>query len=146
MFGWSYPEAQIGSWISYDTEIQKNPEDAGCECMQDTDQEQPTVQLEMSNDHIPILERMWKDIIANEFSHRYTWESQISKVVSKLVRHANHRDRETDGTIHWKFMLLKLLITFRKDMEAMNSLTGIGSIIFGKEATNQIPVLSEFLQ
>ena len=50
--------------------------------MQDADQEQPTVQLEMSNDHIPILERMWKDIIANEFSHRYTWESQIFKVVS----------------------------------------------------------------
>ena len=43
-------------------------------------------------------------------------------------------------------MLLKLIITFRRDMEAMNSLTGIGSITFGKEATHQIPVLSEFLQ
>ena len=146
MFGWSYPEAQIGSWISYDTEIHKNPEETDHECMQDTDQEQPTVQFEMSNDHIPILERMWKDVIANEFSHRDTWESQISKVVSKSVRHENHRDRETDGTIDWKLMLLKLIITFRRDMEAMNSLTGIGSIIFGKEATNQIPVLSEFSQ
>ena len=146
MIGWSYPEAQIGSWISHDTEIQKNPEEADYECMQDTDQEQPTVQLEMSNDHIPILERMWKDVIANEFSHRYTWESQISNFVSKLVRHENHRDRETDGTIDWKLMLLKLIITFRRDMAAMNSLTGIGSIIFGKEATNQIAVSSEFLQ
>ena len=54
-------------------------------------------QLEMSNDHLPIHERKWKDISANEFSNKYTWESQISKFVSILVRHENCRDRETDG-------------------------------------------------
>ena len=54
------------------------------ECMQDTDQEQPNIQLETSHDYIPIHERNWKDIIADEFSHRHKGESQISKVVSKL--------------------------------------------------------------
>ena len=48
--------------------------------MQDTDQEQATIQLEMSDDHIPIPERKWKDIIANEFSHRYTWESKLGQI------------------------------------------------------------------
>ena len=64
-------------------------EEADYEGMQDTDQEQPIIQLEMSDDHIPIHERKWKDIIANEFSFRYTWESQIAKFVSKLIRHDN---------------------------------------------------------
>ena len=50
-------------------------EEADCECMQDTDQEQPTIQLDMSNDYLPIPERKWKDIAANEFSHGYTWDS-----------------------------------------------------------------------
>ena len=53
--------------------------------MQDTDQEQPTIQLETSDDYTPIYERKWKDITANESSHGYKWESQISKVVSELV-------------------------------------------------------------
>ena len=55
--------------------------EADKECMQDADQEQPSIQLEMSDDHIRIFERKWKDVIANELSHRCTWESQISKVV-----------------------------------------------------------------
>ena len=74
-------------------------EEADYECMQDTDQQQATVQLEMSDDHIPIPERKLKDIIATEFSHRHTWESQISKFVSKLVRHENYRDTVSKG---WK--------------------------------------------
>ena len=91
MFGLSYPEAQTDTWMSYDTEIQ----------------------LETSDDYIPIHERKWRDIIANEHSHSYKWETQISKAVSKLVRH-ECRDIETDGAIHWKLMLPKLVITFRK--------------------------------
>ena len=83
--------------------------------MQDTDQEQPIIQLETSDDHIPNHERKWKDIIANEFSHRYKWESQVSKVVSELVRHENCRDRETDGAIHWKLILPKPRFTLRRD-------------------------------
>ena len=83
--------------------------------MQDTDQEQPTIQLETSDDYIPIHERKWKDIIAKEHSHSYKWwETQISKVVSKLVRQ-ECRDRETDGAIHWKVTLPKLVITCRRD-------------------------------
>ena len=34
----------------------------------------------------------------------YTWESQIPKVVGKLVPHENYRDRETGGAIHWKLI------------------------------------------
>ena len=94
------------------------------ECMEDTDQEQPTIQLETSNDCIPIHERKWKDIIANEYSYRCKWESQISKVVSRLVRH-EWRDRETDGAIPWKLM------------EALDQIH-----LEGKQQ-NQIPVLSE---
>ena len=74
-------------------------EEADYECMQDTDQEQSTIQLEMSNDHIPTHERKWKDITANECSYKYTWESQISKFVSKLARNENCGDRETNGAI-----------------------------------------------
>ena len=84
-----------------------SPEQADHECMQDADQEQPTVQLEMSDDHNQFLERKQKDIIANEF--------RISKFVSKLVRHENCRERETDGVIHWKLALPKLIIMFRRD-------------------------------
>ena len=32
-----------------------------------------------------------------------------------LVRHEKCRDRETDGAIHWKLILPKLVITFRRD-------------------------------
>ena len=66
---------------------EKSLAEADYECMQDTDQEQPTTQLEMSDDHIPIPERKWKDLISNALSFRYTSESQISKVVCKIVRH-----------------------------------------------------------
>ena len=99
-------------------------EEADYACLQDTDQEQSTIQWENSVHHIPIPERKWKDTIAIEFSHKCTRKSQISKVVSELVRHESHRDRETDGAIHW--------------MEAMISLTETGSIIERKQQ-NQIP-------
>ena len=48
MFGWLYPD----TWIFYDTEVsEKSLEEADYECMQDTDHEQATIQLEMSNEH-----------------------------------------------------------------------------------------------
>ena len=65
MFGLSYPEAQIETWMSYDAEIQKiSPGKAGHECVQDTDQERPIIQLEMSDDYVPILARKRQGIIA----------------------------------------------------------------------------------
>ena len=73
------------------------------------------LQLEMSDDHIPIHGRKWKDISANEFGYKYTWESQISKFVSKMVRHENCRDREIDGAIHSKLISPKLRFTFQRD-------------------------------
>ena len=79
--------------MSYDTEIQKillvKLITNACRTRIKSDR----LQVDMSDDHITIPDRKWKDIIANEFSPRYTWESQTSKVVSKLVRHENLRDR-----------------------------------------------------
>ena len=78
-------------------ESENIPEEADYECIQDTDQEQPTFQLEsqcgMSEHHILILQRKWKNITSNVFSYKYTWESHISKILSKLVRHENSRER-----------------------------------------------------
>ena len=37
-----------------------SPEEADYECMQDRDQEQPVIQLEISDDHFPIHERNGK--------------------------------------------------------------------------------------
>ena len=108
------------------------PAKADHECMQDTDQEQPTIQLETSADCILIHEPKWKDIIANEDSHSYKWESQISKVVSKFVRH-ECRDRGTDGAIHWKAILPKLVVAFRRD-GSREFTDKDGSITSGKEA------------
>ena len=121
-----------------------SPEEAGHECMQDTDQEQPSIQFEMSDDHIPIHERKWKDIIANEFCQRYTWESQSRKLLVneydvKVSRQrtgwSNSLEIESSAAhnyipkgwkpwVHWQ----------RLDQ------------FFGEEAKKQIPVLSEFSQ
>ena len=43
--------------------------------MQDTDQEQPIIQLETSDDYIAIFDRNRKDIIANEYVHSLQWET-----------------------------------------------------------------------
>ena len=47
--------------------------------------EQPTVQSEpqcgLSVDHIPVRERKWEDISANEFSHKHVLGCHISKIV-----------------------------------------------------------------
>ena len=42
-------------------------------------------------------------------------ETQVSKFVSKLVRHEHSRERETDGAIHWKFISPKLRFRFQRD-------------------------------
>ena len=69
MFGWSYPEAQIATWMSYDTRIQNILQETLTKLidgsMQETDAEQPTIhqsrpQCSSSDDHILINERKWK--------------------------------------------------------------------------------------
>ena len=42
-------------------------------------------------------QKVWEDLIANEFSHGYKWETNVSKFVSKLVRHEPSRARERWG-------------------------------------------------
>ena len=50
--------------MSYDRyrDPEQSPGKADHECMRDTDQEQPTIQLGTSADYIPTHERKWKDI------------------------------------------------------------------------------------
>ena len=71
--------------------------------MQETDAEQPTIQsgpqCSLSDDHIPIRERKWEDITANEFSHKFELGYHIPTFVGKLVRHENQHDREADGQL-----------------------------------------------
>ena len=79
---------QIDTWMGDSIQRSKKKKTLGTpdhECMQDTDQEQPAVQLETSDDYIPIHERKWKHIIASAYSHKYMWKSQISNVQSRLV-------------------------------------------------------------
>ena len=89
--------------------------------MQDQDPERSTVQKnrnpkgEMSDDRLPIHGRVWEDLTTNEFSDGDKWEIQVSKFVSKLRRHENSRERETDEAIHWKFVSPRLRFKFRSD-------------------------------
>ena len=71
---------------------------------------QPTTQSNPlgnhSEDFIPISERKWIDTPANEFSHRYKWEFQISKVVSRLLRHEKLTEKQTEQFIgNWYFRI-----------------------------------------
>ena len=72
-------------------------------------------QGERSEDHLRIHQRIWDDLPANEYSRGYSWETQVSNFVSKLVRHEHSRERETEGAIHWTIICPKLIIRFHKD-------------------------------
>ena len=99
-----------------DKDPENSHEEADHECMPDTDQEQPIFNWKCRTITFRFMEgNKWKDIRANEFSCKYTWESQTSKFVSKLVRHENCRDREIDGAIHSKLILPKIIVTFQRD-------------------------------
>ena len=65
-------------------------------------------------DFIPIRDRKWNDIPANENCKGYALESGISKLVMKLARHLDQEEREADGAVHWKSMGPKLGHTFQE--------------------------------
>ena len=75
---------------------------------------QSVSQCSSSDDHIPVHERKWEDITANEYSHTKDLGHQISKFVGKFVRNGKVRDREADGAIHWRLIRQKLKFTFTK--------------------------------
>ena len=43
------------------------------------------------------------------------WEAQVLKFVSKLVRHENSRERDTEGAIHWNSKSPKLQSGLQRD-------------------------------
>ena len=51
------------------------------------DQDKEHSQGERSEDRTAIRLRVWEDLSANEYNYGYKWETQVSKFVSKLVRH-----------------------------------------------------------
>ena len=110
MFGWSYPEAQIATWMSYDTRIQnilqetlKKPIMGACKKLMRNNRllnrdliafliwwPHSCSRQEMGRHHCHWVQPQ------NELGHR------ISIFVGKWVRHENRRDREADGAIHWR--------------------------------------------
>ena len=63
---------------------------------------------------IPVEERKWNDIPANQYLRGHTFEAEVSKLVMALARHYDQNERETDGSIHWKSMGPKLRKAFQK--------------------------------
>ena len=92
------------------------------------------------------IKEFGEDLPANAFSHRHTWDSQVSKFVSKLVRHEHSRKRETYGAIHWKFKSPKLKFKFRSDGGSNFTDRDWINFIWKRKQQKKIPVLSEFLQ
>ena len=100
MFGWSYPEAQTATWMSYDARIpnilqetlkKKNME--MCRKLTRSCRLSSGPQFGLSEDHIRIRETKLVDITANAYSHKKKLETHLSKCVGKLVRHENRCDR-----------------------------------------------------
>ena len=50
---------------------------------------------------IPALERNWKIILNYPSYSERSLSSSISKMVSKLIRHFDQEERQTDGAVHW---------------------------------------------
>ena len=96
--GWSSPEAQTATWTH-----------AGQPMTQSRSQ------CSHSEDHIPIHEREWIDILANEYSHEHHLETRIEKFALRLVRHMDFPERESDGAFRWISITSKLRHAFLKD-------------------------------
>ena len=82
-------------------------EEADYGSMQETDAEQPTIQprpqSNSSVDFIPTKERNWEDITANEYCHKYEWDT-ISQILF-----ANWYDTKITMTeSRWRSLKLKL--------------------------------------
>ena len=118
-------------------EAENLPEEVAQECVQGQDKEHSAG--ERSDDHIPIHQRIWEDLSANGCSYGYKCETQVSKMVIKLVRHKHLRERDTDGAIQWTSD------SDSKKMKKAISLTEVGSTSSGKQQ-NKISGVSEFLQ
>ena len=68
-----------------------------------------------SEESVPIEERKWNDIPAYRNFKGNAFESVVSKLVMKLVRHYDQGEREADGAVHWKSMGLKLRHAFHRE-------------------------------
>ena len=75
--------------------------------MQERDAEQPTMQsrsqCSSSDDHIPINERKWEDITANEYSSKYDLKHHVLKFVGQLVRHEKSPSQRSRRSISLEF-------------------------------------------
>ena len=61
---------------------------------------------------IPMKERIWKSIPANEWKKYRSLSAATSKMVMRLLRRHDRHEREIDGAVHWKTMSPELLRAF----------------------------------
>ena len=106
MLGWSYPEAEIATWMSYDTEIQKHLLKKLLITYTRRTRIKKNLQFNWKCQTITFR-------ILNGSGKTLLPMNPNTDTRSNLV--CNHRDRETDGAMHWKLILPKLIITLRRD-------------------------------
>ena len=61
---------------------------------------------------IPTKERKWKILPAFSSSKGRSLSTAISKLVTRLVRHYDQEERQTDAAVHWDTIRPKLLRAF----------------------------------
>ena len=54
-----------------------------------------------SEEVIPFEERKWNDIPTYQNFKGDSLEAEVSKLVMRLVRHHDHKEKETDGAVLW---------------------------------------------
>ena len=95
---------------------------------------------------MPTEGRKWNDILANSNVKGITFESAVSKLVMKLVRHYDQEEREADGDVHWKSMAPKLRHAFQREGGHTLFRLASSSAYLQKEQQDQVPMLQKILR
>ena len=66
---------------------------------------------------IPKEERIWTTILGCQKSKGHSFETRISKCVTKKVRHHDQDEREADGAMHWDGVFSVWKGKFRNQLE-----------------------------
>ena len=88
-----------------------------------------------SEDFIPIDKRNWNDSLAYGEGKGRTLEYRISKKVTRLERHLDLADRESDGAVHRKSIGPKLRHAFSKGGHIFSDSDGLDYIWKGSNKT-----------
>ena len=141
MLGWSYPEVQTATWMSYDTRIQnilqKTLKKPIVETLKKMMQSNRLFNRDPSAVHLMTtflkMKENGKTSLQMSTVIHYDLEHHVSKFVGKLVRHENIHDR--DGAIHWRLKRQKLKFTFKKGGKTFTDRDWINHIWKGSSRT-----------